>query len=72
VSADELGDHTGSIESFDGHRGTGVVADDTGERFPFHCTAIADGTRDIAVGTRVKFVVTAGLGRWEAAGLRPA
>jgi cold shock CspA family protein len=66
VSAVELGEHTGSIESFDGHRGTGFVVDDTGARFPFHCTAIADGTREIAVGARVSFVVTPGLGRWEA------
>ena len=67
-----VGDHSGSVESFDGHRGTGVVVDEAGERFPFHCTAIADGTRDITVGARVRFVVTPGLGRWEAAGLRPA
>ena len=68
----EPGDHTGSVESFDGDRGTGVVIDDAGEQFPFHSTAIADGTRTIDVGTRVKFAVTPGLGRWEAAGLRPA
>ena len=37
-------------------------------RFPFHCTQIADGTRTVAVGTRVSFGVLAGrAGRWEAA-----
>ena len=46
-----------------------VTADD-GTAYPFHCTAIADGTRTIAVGTAVRFEVVAGrLGRWEAADL---
>ena len=67
-----LDEHTGSVESFDGQRGIGVVVDAAGERFPFHCTAIADGSRDIAVGTGVTFAVTPGLGRWEASDLRPA
>jgi cold shock protein len=35
--------------------------------YPFHCTAIVDGTRTIAVGTRVEFEIVAGhQGRWEA------
>jgi cold shock CspA family protein len=72
VRADRLGDRTGSIESFDGPRGTGVVVDDAGEHFPFHCTAIADGTRDIAVGARVHFSVSPGLGRWEASAIEAA
>jgi cold shock CspA family protein len=62
---------TGAVESFDAHRGTGVVVDDAGEHFPFHCTAIVDGTRDIAAGARVRFAVTPGLGRWEASALEP-
>jgi hypothetical protein len=42
-------------------------------RFPFHCTQIADGSRTVAVGTRVTFGLLAGrAGRWEAADLRPA
>jgi CspA family cold shock protein len=64
-------DRVGSVESFDVHRGTGVVVTDDGEHLPFHCTAIADGTRDIAVGTRVQFEVTPGLGRWEASAIAP-
>jgi cold shock CspA family protein len=67
-----VSDHSGEIASFDAHRGTGVVVDDTGTTFPFHCTAIADGSRDIQPGTRVHFEVVAGLGRWEAAGLQRA
>jgi cold shock CspA family protein len=62
----------GSVESFDEHRGTGVVVADSGEQFPFHCTAIADGTRAIEPGTRVHFEISPGLGRWEAAALERA
>jgi cold shock CspA family protein len=63
---------TGTVESFDAHRGIGVVVDDLGATFPFHCTAIADGTREIEPGTRVRFEVVPGLGRWEATALQPA
>jgi CspA family cold shock protein len=42
-------------------------------RYPFHCTQIADGSRSVAVGTRVSFGLLAGrAGRWEAADIRPA
>jgi cold shock CspA family protein len=64
-------DRTGRVESFDEHRGTGVVITESGETFPFHCTAIADGTRIIEPGTEVRFEITPGLGRWEAAALEP-
>ena len=33
---------------------------------PFHCIAIADGSRTIAVGTAVKFDLLPKLGRYEA------
>jgi ''Cold-shock'' DNA-binding domain. len=62
---------TGRVESFDAHRGTGTVIDDAGDVYPFHCTAIADGSRAVEPGTRVTFEVTPGLGRWEAAALAP-
>jgi cold shock CspA family protein len=43
-----------------------------GDVYPFHCTAVADGSRTIAEGTVVGFRVVPGrLGRWEAAELRP-
>ena len=55
---------------FDEPRGLGVI-DSDGTRYPFHCTQIADGSRTIAAGTPVRFVVRAGrLGRWEAADIR--
>ncbi|HEY3702521.1 MAG TPA: cold shock domain-containing protein [Acidimicrobiales bacterium] len=60
----------GSVATFDEERGLGTVVTDDGRFLPFHCTAIADGSRTIAVGARVAFGVVAGhLGRWEASGL---
>jgi cold shock CspA family protein len=56
----------GTVVAFDEARGLGEVESD-GARYPFHCTAIADGTRTIAVGTEVTFDLRPGsLGRWEA------
>ena len=63
---------TGVVESFDDPRGLGEVRTDEGEVLPFHCTAIADGSRPIAAGTPVRCRVVAGrLGRWEAADITP-
>lgn len=57
----------GVVASFDSRRGWGVARSDDGREFAFHCTAIADGTREIDPGTPVTFEVVAGhLGRWEA------
>jgi len=48
----------------------GEIEGDDLTTFPFHCTAIANGTRRIAPGTAVEFDVVAGLpGRWEAAAI---
>jgi hypothetical protein len=61
------------IASFDDERGLGVVLDSTGARVPFHCTAIADGSRHIPPGTAVVFVLAPGnLGQIEARGIVPA
>ena len=58
---------SGRVVEFDEHRGLGVVTADDGTRYPFHCTQIADGTREIPVGAAVEFTVAPGpLGRWEA------
>ena len=63
---------TGTVESFDEPRGLGVIRADDGAALPFHCTAIADGSRTIAVGQPVRFTVVPGhLGRWEAAQITP-
>jgi cold shock CspA family protein len=62
----------GAVESFDAAVGLGTVATAEGHRFLFHCTAIADGTRDIQVGAAVAFLVGAGgPGTWEARSVRP-
>jgi cold shock CspA family protein len=63
---------TGVVAEFDERRGLGTIAIDDGHELPFHCTAIADGTRTIPVGQHVCFVVVPGpAGRWEAAGIEP-
>jgi cold shock CspA family protein len=62
----------GVVADFDAEAGLGAVVDDEGGRWPFHCTAIADGSRSIAPATVVTFQEVPGhLGRWEAADLRP-
>jgi cold shock CspA family protein len=63
---------TGVVSSFDEPRGLGIITTADGAELPFHCTAIADGTRTISVGERVRFVVVAGrAGRWEASRIEP-
>lgn len=58
---------TGEVVEFDEHSGLGTVRAADGTEYRFHCTAIADGSRAIAVGTSVEFeVVPGGAGRWEA------
>lgn len=60
----------GEVVEFDGPRGLGVVRDGgSGERFPFHCVEIADGSRQIAVGAAVAFVLATGRGGPEARSL---
>ncbi|MEY4605721.1 MAG: hypothetical protein ACO3S5_10970 [Ilumatobacteraceae bacterium] len=59
----------GVVASFDADVGLGVIIDDDGRRWPFHCIEIADGTRQVAVGTAVRFRSIARLGRYEAAGV---
>lgn len=60
----------GTVVEFDEPRGLGVI--ESGDaHYPFHCTAIVDGTRTIPVGTAVTFEVrAAGMGRWEATAIR--
>jgi CspA family cold shock protein len=57
----------GSVVEFDPDAGLGTVRADDGADYLFHCVEIADGTRSIEVGTRVRFEVVAKLGRYEAA-----
>jgi cold shock CspA family protein len=71
-SVPAAGPHHGRVASFDPARGLGAVADDDGSSYDFHATAIADGSRRIAVGTTVVFTVRPGhRGRYEARSLLP-
>ena len=56
----------GTVVAFDEARGLGTI-DADGTEYPFHCTALLDGTRTVAAGTPVAFKVRpAGMGQWEA------
>jgi cold shock CspA family protein len=61
---------TGIVTAFDERVGLGVVVTDDGSALAFHCVAIADGSRTIAVGRTVTIDVVARLGRWEAHRIR--
>ncbi len=63
---------TGVVSAFDAEIGLGQVTADDGSVVGFHCTQIADGSRQIAVGTRVGFGIIAGRGgQWEAGAIEP-
>ena len=67
-------DKRGRVTSFDAVVGLGEVAEVAPGAgvYPFHCTQIAGGRRDIDAGTDVTFVVRpTRLGRWEAAAVTP-
>jgi len=46
---------TGTVTEFDDAAGLGTITADDGTAYRFHCTAIADGSRTIAVATKVEF-----------------
>ncbi len=60
---------TGTVVAFDVRRGLGTVRGDDGTEHTFHCTAIADGTRTIEAGTRVRYTLVPRIGTYEAAEL---
>lgn len=63
----QQGTIVGEVTQFNQPVGLGAVRSHDGTVHPFHCTAVADGSRDIAVGTRVTFRLSAGRGgRFEA------
>jgi cold shock CspA family protein len=65
--------YSGRVAAFDDRRGLGEVEARGGLHFPFHCTAIADGSRTIAPGTDVRFRLVIGpLGKLEASAITPA
>ena len=70
MSPVRFGARSGTVTAFDDASGLGTIASDD-VQVPFHCIAIADGTRSIEVGTAVTFDLLAKLGRYEAADIRP-
>lgn len=67
-----FGPARGVVDAYDREVGLGTIVADDGSRWPFHCTVIADGSRDIEVGTAVGFLRTwGGPGRWEAVAVTP-
>ena len=61
----------GTVVAFDSQRGLGEIQGADERSYPFHCTKIADGSREIPVGAAVEFTVAPGpLGRWEAVAIR--
>lgn len=63
--------NAGRVASYDSPAGLGVVVADDGTEHPFQCIAIADGSREIAPGTAVRFTPLARLGRIEATAIEP-
>ena len=69
--SEDSGRRSGTVAEFDENVGLGSVAATGGQRYPFHCTQIAGGSRTIDVGARVTFTVIPGRGGvWEAGDLR--
>jgi cold shock CspA family protein len=48
------------VRAFSAEQGLGTLADDEGSTFPFHCTALTDGSREVEPGRAVLFVVRPG------------
>ena len=73
---DEFALRLGRVIEYRSDRGLGTLegtsASGEAQVYPFHCTAIADGGREIADGAAVSFLVgPIGLGVWEAVDVRP-
>lgn len=63
-------DLTGTVVEFDAVVGLGTVETEAGDRHPFHCIEIADGSREIPMGASVSFDLLAKFGCFEAANIR--
>jgi len=62
----------GVVGAFDDDAGLGEVTDDAGVTWPFHCTAVADGSRHVDEGAAVWFhLAPAPRGRIEARDVVP-
>ncbi len=56
MSSDLSESSTGVVTEFSDPSGLGVITDESGREWPFHCVSLEDGTRTIETGTRVRFV----------------
>ena len=66
----ELAPQRGEVIAYDAAAGYGTIRGSDGLEWWFHCTAIADGSRLIAVGASGVFSLVPGRsGRWEAVGI---
>jgi hypothetical protein len=52
----------GRVTAFDEPRGLGTIEAD-GTAYPFHCTALLDGSRSVDVGAAVA-ISSSGMGGW--------
>ncbi len=59
-------DGSGVVTAFDAARGLGTIRAADGTDHEFHCVEIADGSREIDVGTAVTFDLLPKFGRYEA------
>jgi cold shock CspA family protein len=62
----------GSVTAFDSHVGLGEITLTQGEVVMFHCAEIADGTRQINLGSEVECELITKFSRVEASAIRPA
>lgn len=62
----------GVVSHFDDAVGLGQILSDDAVDVPFHCVAIADGSRSIRPGQRVAYELRLRFGRYEAANIQPA
>jgi cold shock CspA family protein len=62
----------GTVTAFDEDVGLGEITASDGTVILFHCVAIADGSRTIALGATVQFSLIPKLGRYEATDVSPA
>lgn len=56
MSSDLSESLTGVVTEFSDPSGLGVITDESGRQWPFHCVSLEDGTRSVEIGVRVCFV----------------
>ena len=56
MSSDLSASSTGVVTEFSDPSGLGVITDERGRHWPFHCVSLEDGTRTVEIGVRVSFV----------------